>query len=389
MLTDFFQFHLPTKVIAGAGLASDCGTELAELGISRPLIVCDPVVYKIGLADRVIAGLSKAGITPGGIYSDVPPNSEMQHVRNVAVLYQEMACDSLIALGGGSTIDTAKVANILVSEDDAIETFIGVELLTRPLKPLVVIPTTAGTGSEVTTVAVILDDAQNLKISFQDRHLLPKLAVLDPTLTVTMPPQVTAATGMDALTHAMEAYIGPQASPFSDAMAFATVQLVRDSLVTAVRDPENVEARMAMLVAACMGGIAFSHSMVGIVHAMSHTVGGLFHVAHGTANSILLPHGLRYNVPAVAAKLAQLAPAMGLAAAGDAETTCGRIIAAVDDLKTQLHTLCGLPARLRDVGLTAADLPAVAAGAMMDGASFCNPREMDEATVLQALQAAW
>jgi alcohol dehydrogenase class IV len=389
MLTEFFQFHLPTKVIAGAGLASDFGTELAELHISRPLIVCDPVVRKIGLADKVIAGLEAAGITPGGIYADVPPNSEMQHVRQVAALFQETNCDSLIALGGGSTIDTAKVANIMVSEADDIENFIGVELLTRPLKPLVVIPTTAGTGSEVTNVAVILDEAQNIKISFQDRHLLPKLAVLDPELTMTMPPQVTAATGMDALTHAMEAYMGPQASPFSDAMAYTTVQLVHQSLVTAVREPQDVEARMAMLVAACMGGIAFSHSMVGIVHAMSHTVGGLFHVAHGTANSILLPHGLRYNVPVVAAKLAQLAPALGVAPAADADATCERIIAAVDQLKAQLHALCGLPQRLREVGLTEADLPAVAAGAMMDGTSFCNPREMDEETVLAALQAAY
>jgi alcohol dehydrogenase class IV len=389
MLTEFFQFHLPTKVIAGAGLAGDFGNELADLAISRPLIVCDPIVRKLGLADRVIAGLESAGITPGGIYSDVPPNSEMQHVRHVATLFQETHCDSLIAVGGGSTIDTAKVANIMVSEADDIENFIGVELLTRPLKPLVVIPTTAGTGSEVTNVAVILDTAQNVKISFQDRHLLPKLAVLDPTLTVTMPAQVTAATGMDALTHAMEAFIGPQASPFSDAMAFATVKLVHESLVQAVREPANVEARMAMLVAACMGGIAFSHSMVGIVHAMSHTVGGLFHIAHGTANSILLPHGLRYNVPVVAAKLAQLAPALGVSQSGSPDEVCERIIATVDDLKAQLHTLCGLPSSLREVGLSEDDLPAVAAGAMMDGASFCNPREMDEDTVLLALQAAY
>lgn len=389
MLTEFFQFHLPTKVIAGAGLAGDFGAELADLHIERPLIVCDPVVRKIGLADTVIAGLEAAGVTPGGIYADVPPNSELRHVRQVATLFQEGRCDSLIAIGGGSTIDTAKVANIMVSEEDDIETFIGVELLTRPLKPLIVIPTTAGTGSEVTNVAVILDEAQNVKISFQDRHLLPRLAVLDPTLTVTMPAQVTAATGMDALTHAMEAFIGPQASPFSDAMAVSTVTLIHESLLKAVQEPENVEARMAMLVAACMGGIAFSHSMVGIVHAMSHTVGGLFHVPHGTANSILLPHGLRYNVPVVATKLAQLAPALGLPTTGDAETVCERIIAAVDDLKAQLQTRCGLPTRLREVGLREDDLPAVAAGAMMDGASFCNPREMDEDGVLVALQAAY
>ena len=395
MLAEFFQFHLPTKVIAGAGLAGDFGNELADLGITRPLIVCDPIVRKLGLLDPVIAGLKTAGVEPGAVFDEVPPNSELQVVRRVAALFQESHCDSLIAIGGGSTIDTAKVANIMVSEagDIAdgfdIADFVGVELLTRALKPLIVLPTTAGTGSEVTNVAVILDETANVKVSFQDRHLVPNLAVLDPCLTVSMPPKVTAATGMDALTHAMEAFTGPQASPFSDAFAFTTVRLIHQSLRQAVTEPGDLDARLRMLVAACMGGIAFSHSMVGIVHAMSHTVGGLFHVAHGVANAILLPTGLRYNLPVVTSKLARLAPAFGLKDAGPEETTALRVIEAVDQLLADLHADCGLPLRLRDVGLSESDLPAVAAGAMMDGASFCNPRDMDEDSVLVALQAAF
>lgn len=389
MVHDFFQVHLPTKLIAGAGLAGDFSTELADLGIQRPLIVCDPVVRRLGLVDGVVAGLENAGLTIGAIYDQVPPNSEMGVVRQVADAFRSADCDGFIAIGGGSTIDTAKVANVMVTEDADITEFVGVQLLTRPLKPLVCLPTTSGTGSEVTQVAVVLDEADKTKVSFADRFLAPHLAVLDPELTVSMPPQVTAATGMDALTHAMEAFIGPQASPVSDAIAFGTLQLIHRSLLAAVRTPDDLAARSDMQVAACMGGIALTHSMVGTVHAMSHTVGGLFHVPHGTANSILLPCGLRHNLDVAAAKIARMAPAFDLVPATSDRETAERVIAYVEGLKDDLHALCGLPRRLREVGIGEGDLPAIAAGSLMDGASFYSPHEMDEASVLAALQSAY
>ncbi|MBC7544083.1 MAG: iron-containing alcohol dehydrogenase [Candidatus Sericytochromatia bacterium] len=388
-MPDFFQFHQPTKVIAGAGLATDFGHELAELGISRPVIVCDPIVRKLGVVDRIIAGLAETGITVGAVFSDVPPNSELAVVRQVAALFAQVGGDSLIAIGGGSTMDTAKVANILITETGDISDYVGAELLTQPLKPLICIPTTAGTGSEVTRVAVILDEATQTKISFSDRFLLPTLAVLDPELTVTMPPQVTAATGMDALTHAMEAFISPQASPFSDALAFGTMQLIQRSLLTAVYEPHNLAARADMLTAACMAGTAFTHAMVGVVHAMSHTVGGLYHVAHGVANAILLPHGLRYNLEVCTAKIGQMAHAFGVPAGETERESADRVIAHIDSLKAALHTACGLPMRLSQAGVPESGLPAVAAGAMMDGASFYNPRPMDEESILMTLQVAF
>jgi alcohol dehydrogenase class IV len=254
----------------------------------------------------------------------------------------------------------------------------------------VVIPTTAGTGSEVTMVAVIYDEENKEKLAFVDKFLLPNLAVLDPQMTFSLPPKMTAATGMDALTHAIEAYVGTQASPISDAFAVGAIELVVKHLVNATKNGEDVEARGGQLIAATMAGIAFSHSMVGCIHGMAHATGGLYRVPHGVANGIFLPFGMEYNFEEIKEKLARLAQIMGEDISGLSEEEAARLaIAAVRKLSGQLNELDALPLRLRDVGVPEDGLEAIAEGALNDGTSFYNPREMDEEELLPFIQKAY
>lgn len=384
MIPEFFQFECPTKIVFGRGLAQNFSQELSQLPVSRLLVVTDPVLRKIGLVDKVVQGLQ---VEVGGIFDQVPVNSELGAVKAADQMARDTGCDGILAIGGGSAIDTAKAANILLSEGGDLTDYVGAQVLTRPLKPLIVIPTTAGTGSEVTNVAVILDESQHLKIPFNDRFLMPHLAVLDPEMTATMPPLVTAATGMDALTHAIEAYTGLQANPVSDALAYQAVQLIHRHLAEAVKNGQNLDARAGMQVAACLAGLAFAHSMVGVVHSVSHTLGGLFHVPHGVGNAIFLPWGLTYNLDAIQDKLASLAQAFSIPLTGRAAAEA--VVERVRGLNQELNALCGLPITLQQAGVPEAELAAVADGAVLDGSSFYNPREVDAEALLPYLQKAY
>ncbi len=326
----------------------------------------------------------------------------MSAARACAEQARAASAAALLAVGGGSVIDTAKAANILLSEGgDLVEDYSGAGTLTRPLKPLVAVPTTAGTGSEVTQVAVILDAAGHTKLAFTDRFLLPSLAILDPELTLSLPPGFTAGTAMDAMTHAVEAYVGTQASPFADALAYEAVRLITAHVERACRDGADLEARGALLIASCMAGMAFTHSMVGCVHGMAHSVGGICGVPHGAANAILLPFGLEYNFDFISEKLARMAPALGVSraaaeaaavapAGGNRSTeTARQIIAAIRALTARLHEVAGLPVTLHEAGVPEGVLPAVAEATVMDGTSFYNPREVEAAAILEKLREAY
>ncbi len=391
MLPLFFEFHSPTKVVYGPGLVSDLHAELSQVGARRYLLVSDRGLEKLGLPARVAASLEDAGVQVVGSFLDVPENSELGAVRACADEAAAVGAEGLVALGGGSVIDTAKCANILLSEGgDLVDDYSGAGTLTRPLRPLVAIPTTAGTGSEVTQAAVILDEAGSVKLSFSDKFLLPTLAVLDPELTVSLPPRLTASTAMDALTHAVESYVSPQWSPMSEALAAGAVRLIFDHLEAAVADGSDLEARGALLTAAAMAGIAFSHAMVGCVHGMAHAVGGLCHVPHGEANAILLPHGLEYNRDVVEERLAGLAPFVnGLTSEEDRLDPADRVIAAIRNLAGRLNKAGVLATRLRDVGVPEERLEAVAAATVMDGTSFYNPREVVADEILRHLRNAY
>jgi alcohol dehydrogenase len=391
VLPEFFEFHNPTKVVYGEGIAFDLRAELDQLPARRYLLVSDHVIEDIGLLADVRAGLEGAGVTVAGEFLEVPQNSEVNVVKACAQMAAACETEGWVALGGGSVMDTAKAANILLCEGgDLVADYSGAQTLTRRLKPLVAIPTTAGTGSEVTMIAVVYDEAGRVKTPFTDKFLLPDLAALDPRVTASMPPGLTASTAMDALTHAMEAYVGPQWSPHSDALAAGAVRLIFQNVEAATEDGNDMDARGALLVASNMAGIAFTHSMVGCVHGMAHAVGALCHVPHGVANAILLPFGLDYNFEEIKDKLALLAPAVGHDVAGaTVEQAASQVIDAVRKLTARLHAKGALPLRLREVGVAEEMLPDVAELTVMDGTSFYNPREVVAEDILDTLRRAF
>jgi alcohol dehydrogenase class IV len=391
MLPEFFEFYNPTKVVYGAGIASDFQAELDALGVKKYFIVSDKVIRDQGLVKKVVAGLASADIMVSGEFLDVPPNSAIRTVYSCAEQAKSSGAQGLIAIGGGSVIDTAKAANILISEGgDLVEDYSGINTLTRPLKPLVVIPTTAGTGSEVTMVSVIYDETNQEKLAFGDKFLLPNLAVLDPEMTASMPPGLTASTAMDALTHAIEAYVGTGCSPVSDIFAAGAVELIFRNILQATENGLDLEARGSLLVAANLAGTAFSHSMVGCVHGMAHATGALYQVPHGIANAILLTHGMEYNFEEVKEKLTKLAPFMGVEISGlSVEDAAAKTIEAVRSLTARLNKMGALPLRLRDVGVPQEGLPELAEYAVNDGTSWFNPREVVAEELLLHLKNAF
>jgi alcohol dehydrogenase class IV len=391
MLPEFFEFFNPTKVVYGVGIASDFQAELDALGVGKYFIVSDKVISDQGLVKKVVDGLTSTAIKVTGEFLNVPPNSAIKTVNECAEQAKTSGAQGLIAIGGGSAIDTAKAANILISEGgDLVEDYSGIHTLTRPLKPLVVIPTTAGTGSEVTMVSVIYDEKNKEKLAFSDKFLLPSLAVLDPEMTTSMPPSLTASTAMDALTHAIEAYVGTGCSPVSDIFAAGAVELIFKNILQATEKGEDLEARGSLLVAANLAGTAFSHSMVGCVHGMAHAAGALYHVPHGIANAILLPHGLEYNFDEIKEKLTKLTPFMGVKISGlSVEDSARKTIYAVRSLTVRLNEMGALPLRLRDVGVPEEGLPELAEYAVNDGTSWFNPREVVAEEILLHIKTAY
>jgi len=391
MLPEFYQFQNQTKVIFGEGISLDFTHELAQLSAGKYFLVSDKIIRDIGLVKQVKDGLAAGDVHISGEFFDVPQDASIICVKEISRQAVETGAEGLIAIGGGSVIDAAKAANFTFSEGgDLIEDYSGAATLTRPLKPLVVIPTTAGTGSECTLAAVIYDTENKVKLAFSDGFLLPNLAVLDPVMTRSMPPGLTASTGMDALTHAVEAYIGVDASPHADALGVAAIEYIFKYLVKATTNGEDLEARGAMLIAANMAGISFSHSMCGCVHGMAHAAGGMARIPHGIANGIFLPHGMEYNFEEGKEKFAKLAPVMGEDISGcSVDDAARKAIEAVRKLTGKLNELGALPLRLRDVGVSEDDLEKIAEGAEEDGSCIYNPREVVAEEILVHVKNAY
>jgi len=391
MLPEFYQFHHPTKVIYGEGLVSDFSHEVEELNAKRYFVVSDQVLNNLGLVQDVTEGLTQAGFAVTGEFLDVPQDASIETVENISRQAAESGAEGLIAVGGGSVIDAAKAANFVFSEGgDLIEDYSGASTLSRPLKPFIAIPTTAGTGSECTLAALVYDVENKTKLSFSDKFLLPDLAVLDPVMTRSLPPGLTASTGMDALTHAVESYVGVDTSPHSEALAVSAIELIFNSLVRVTENGDDLEARGTMLIAANMAGISFSHSMVGCVHSRSHATGGIARVPHGVANAILLPHGMEYNFEVSKEKYARLAPVMGEDVSGLSVDEAGRkAIKAVRNLGRRLNALDAIPLRLKDAGVSEESLALIAEAAVEDGTTVYNPREVAADEILVHLKNAY
>jgi alcohol dehydrogenase class IV len=383
----YFELLVRPRVMYKPGLVRELANEIATLGATRAFLVADAGIERAGLLEPVLAGLAGA-VEVCGIFTDVPANSSVDAVERGAALARSANADLLVAIGGGSPIDTAKAMRILLTEGGNILDHQGYNLLNRPLTPMVAIPTTAGTGSEVTSWAVIRDEANGLKLTYASPFLGPDLAVLDPEMTLGLPPRITAATGLDALTHAIESFVGTNANPIADTLALQAIRSISQHLHTATHQGNNLEARGHMLIAACIAGIAFSSGggNLGIVHAIAHSIGGIYEVHHGTANAILLPYGMQFNAALVPQRYTEIGYALGLARAGttDAELL-NQSIAVVRSLISE----CGLPMRLRDVGVPREGFEAIAELALGDPAIFTNPRQANELDIMAILESAW
>lgn len=392
MLPTYYEFYNSVKIASGSKALENVPYELGQLGANRPIVLTDQGVAQAGLTKIVIDSFAGSNVTIGAVYDTIPIDSSHIAVNQIAEVYRGKGCDSIIAVGGGSVIDTAKGVNIVVTEEsDDLLKFMGNNRLTKPMKPFIVVPTT-GTGSEVTAAAVIMNTDKQIKMQLTSPYLLPKVAILDPRMTVTMPPKITAATALDALTHAAEAFIGTQKNPISDAFATAAIGLIRDNIRGAVQDGKDENTRLAMANAALLAGVAFSNSMVGCVHAMAHALGGVCHVPHGIGNGIMLPFGLEYNLDAVSDRIAGLLlPLVGEEAYVRVSPSdrAMEAIAAIRNLSSVLKGLAGIPTRLRDAGVSEEKLETVAQVTINDGAIAFNPKAMDYDDALRTLKAAY
>lgn len=364
-----FVFMNTTRVVFGAGCAKDVRVEVQALGCSKAVLVTDKLLAaSTGLPKQVAASLGSLCV---GVFDQAEPDSGVHLVDAGAAFARERGADCIVSLGGGSAIDTAKGIAIVLREGGKLRDYEGFQLLTRAQTPHVCIPTTAGTGSEVTYVAVIKDHEAKAKLLFGDYHIIPNTALLDPLLTLGLPPGLTAATGMDALSHAVEAMHSLQRQPMTDGLALHAIRLIKEFLPKAVADGKDVVARGQMLIASNIAGAAFSNAQVGLVHAMAHTVGAQHHVHHGLANSILMPHVVRFNAAEAAPAYRAIAGALGLEAAGRSDEACAEAVAA--DLAALAERI-GLPRRLSEVGVPEAALEGLAEATLSDASTVYNAR---------------
>jgi len=379
MLPDFLEFKLYTRILGGEDVLDALGDELAALGVSRLLVVTDPVLREKGLVDTVLRPLAGGRVAIAGIFDRCRPDSDVALVEEGARLIGDVGADGLLAVGGGSNIDTAKAMNLVWTLGGSLLDHQGAFNIDQPLKlPLVAVPTTAGTGSEVTLAAVIKNRDEGTKLTFFSPHLAPRLALLVPSLTRDLPPALTAATGFDTLSHAVEAYVSVNHNPFTDVMALEAVRYVRRYLLRAVTGGgEDPEARFGMLVAATMGGMAFNVALLGAAHAMAHAMGGLCGVPHGVANALVLPAVCAFNLDACRDRLGDVgrcleAPGPDPAAAGI-------------EAMVALRSACGLPATLAAAGVPEGSIPELAALAAIDAAIVTNPKPMLEEDIATLL----
>lgn len=394
MTSQYYEFFCPVKVIAGKAALEHIPYELTGLAARRPMIVTDKGVRAAGLLDPVIAACEESGLEIVSIYDDVPPDSSTDVVKNIAGIYRSEKCDSLIAVGGGSAIDTAKAVNILVSEGgDDISKYSGAGIIKHPLKPFLVVPTTAGTGSEVTSVAVITDPRKSVKLPFSSSFLLPNAAVIDPRMTLTLPPHITAATAMDAMTHATEAFTCMAKNPLSDAYATSAITKISQYLLPVMDNPKDAGGRLELAQASTMAGIAFSNSMVGLVHALGHATGAICHLPHGMCMSLYLPYVLEYNLEQIREPLGELLLYLDgpeVYATTPSNRRAEASISAIRKLRDELHKRCKLPRTLKETGSVSEDqLDTIAEMALDDGAIMFNPKEVLLADARAVLKQAW
>jgi alcohol dehydrogenase class IV len=381
-----YQIMLPGKVRFGVGSLDTIGDEANQLAAKHALIITDPGVYQAGIADSVKERLSQAKLSVD-IFSEAEPEPTFPRLNAAAEQFGKESYDLLVGVGGGSSMDTAKGLSVLLAHGGKGQDYGGIDKVPGPGIPVFTLPTTAGTGSEVTNIAIFGDPKKGRKLGIVSRHLLARLALVDPTLTYGCPPKVTAASGIDALVHAIECYTGTKANTFSDPLALEAMRLIAGNLRTAVKNGSDKEARNCMSEGALMAGIAFSNSGVAAVHALAYPLGSRFHVPHGVANGLLLTYVTECNLPANLPKYATVAQRLGVKTEGlSLQEAAEKGVEAMKALTTDI----GIPLHLRELGVPREALEEMAVSTMdVTRLLANNPKELTLDEVRRIWQNAW
>lgn len=379
-----FVYGGPTKIVFGEGSSGDTESEMSTLGCKRAVIITDKGIVAAGLVNRIASSL---GSKCAGIFDDVPQDTGIEVVNAGADYARRNGADVVISIGGGSVIDTAKGICILLTEGGTLDDFEGIQMLTRPQMPHIVIPTTAGTGSEVTWIAVIMDKEKGQKRLIVEYFNAPRVAILDPRMTEKLPPLLTSSTGMDAMCHAVESLYSLSRQPVSDGLAMQAVRLLAKYLPVCVEQGSDLAARGQVQIAATMAGWAFGNSMVSLNHALAHSLGAVCHLPHGIANGILLPHCMRFNLEESIGPLSLVAESMGVRDRNMPESEAAE--AAIDEMAAFTKKIKH-PQRLSEMGVTESDLEKAAELCLFDGAITYNPRIItDKSEALEILRSAF
>ncbi len=378
-------FFIPAVNIMGNGCLNEAMTAIRNYGFRKALIVTDAGLAKAGVATLISEKLALQDID-SVIFDGAKPNPSIANVEAGLTVLKQHQCDFVVSLGGGSPHDCAKGIALCATNGGHIRDYEGVDQSAKPQLPLVSINTTAGTASEMTRFCIITDEERHVKMAIVDRNVTPLLSVNDPELMVAMPKGLTAATGMDALTHAVEAYVSTASTPITDACAIKAMELISHNLRQAVNDGKDLTARENMAYAQFLAGMAFNNASLGFVHAMAHQLGGFYDLPHGVCNAVLLPHVQTFNASVSAVRLTDVARALGADVRGlSPEEGAQAAIAAIRTLAKDVE----IPAGLRDLGAKLDDIPILATNALKDACGFTNPRKADQAQIEEIFRNAF
>ena len=379
------RFHIPTKVVRGIGAVGEIGEEAEALGAKRALVVTDKNLLEAGLIEKVEEPLKSAGIKVD-VFDEGIPDPTVKLVEKGMEIIKKGKFGVIIGVGGGSNIDAAKAMSVMANNPGSICDYEGSDKFANPPMPIIAVPTTAGTGSEVTYASVVTDTERDYKFVVWSSLIPPRVAILDPQMPATGPVMVRISAGMDALTHAVESYVSKNANPYSESLALSAIKLISENLRMSIADANNAEAMSNMQLAANMAGMAFTNTRLGVVHAIALPPSALFHIPHGIANAILLPHGMEFNLIGNPGKFADIACAMGEFV--DGLTIMEAAMVAVDAVR-ELAADIGAPQTLESVGAEKDAIPKMAEDGMKSGHLAVNPRQVSIEDVVKIFEAAY
>lgn len=377
------KFQVP-EMVFGLDSLAEAGFCAGRLGARRPFVVTDPGLIEAGWVAELVLHLRDVGLRPE-VWAGVTANPKDHEIEAGHQAYVDSGADVIIGIGGGSALDAAKGIAILSGNGGSILGYAGVDLVTRPIPPLLMIPSTSGSGSDVSQFCIVTDTVHSVKMTIMGRSVVPDISLTDPRLLATMPSELAAATGLDALTHAIESYVSLGHNPLADGHALNAARLVGKALNRSVEAPRDEQARLWMAQASLEAGLAFSNAILGATHAMSHQVGGLLDLPHGVINGVLLPHVVRFNAAVVPERFAALAQAMGLDVDGVPPDVAADLLA---EHVAALAESVGAPRRLSDLGVGEADVDRMAATAVRDACLTTNPRPASEAEIAALFREA-